>query len=111
MTLGFGLTSPTIANAPNLRNTPSINIENTLTWLKGKHSLSFGGSFTRITNQTEAWNLVPTVTLGFSEANDPAAGIFTPTNFPGASTAQLTNARALYALLTGRVNRSTRRRG
>ena len=30
--------------------------------------------------------------------------MFTTTNFPGASTAQLNDARALYALLTGRVN-------
>ena len=31
-------------------------------------------------------------------------GMFTTANFPGASTANLTNARALYALLTGRVH-------
>jgi len=104
VTLGFGLTSATIGNAPNLVNTPSVNIDDTLTWLRGKHSLSFGGSFTRINNSSEAWNVVPTAVLGFDQTNDPAAGIFSTANFPGASTANLTSARALYALLTGRVS-------
>ena len=35
---------------------------------------------------------------------DPAAGMFTTANFPGASTTQLNNARNLYSLLTGRVS-------
>ena len=34
---------------------------------------------------------------------DPAAGIFTSANFPGASSGELSDARELYALLTGRV--------
>jgi len=104
LTLGFGLTSPTVGNSPNLVNTPSVNVVNSLTWLRGKHSFTFGGSFTSISNQTKSWNIVPTVTLGFTEASDPAASIFSTANFAGASTAQLTNARALYALLTGRVS-------
>ena len=107
ITFGFGLTSPTIGNAPNTRNTPSLNVEESLSWLKGSHSFRFGGSFTRITNTAENWNLVPTTVLGFNTANDPAAGMFSATNFPGASTADLNNARALYALLTGRVNQIT----
>lgn len=103
ISMGFGLTNPTQGNAPSLRDTPSINVEDSLTWLRGKHSLSFGGSFTRITNQSESWNIAPGITIGFDENNDPAAGIFTGANFPGASTANLSSARALYALLTGRV--------
>jgi hypothetical protein len=41
--------------------------------------------------------------LGFDNNNDPAAFMFTTGNFPGASGGQLTDARALYGLLTGRV--------
>jgi hypothetical protein len=100
---GFGLSNPTIGNAPQLRNTPSINVENSLSWLRGNHSFRLGGSFTRITNQSENWNLVPTVTLGFNANNDPANSMFNGTNFPGAGTGTLNSARALYALLTGRV--------
>jgi hypothetical protein len=50
--------------------------------------------------------MVPEIRFGLA-TGDPAAGMFTSTgtgaNFPGASTAQLNNARALYSLLTGRV--------
>ena len=35
---------------------------------------------------------------------DPANGMFTTANFAGASAAQLTEARDLFAVLTGRVN-------
>ena len=103
ITLGFGLSNAFNGNAPNLRNTPSLNIENSLSWLRGNHSVRLGGSFTRITNTSESWNLVPTITLGFNSTNDPANGMFNSTNFPGASNTVLNDARALYALLTGRV--------
>lgn len=107
ITFGFGLTNPTIGNSPNLRNTPSVNVEDSFTWLRRTHKITFGGAFTRITNQTESWNIVPGITMGYTEANDPTAGIFTTANFPGASVANLTSARALYALLTGRVSAIT----
>jgi hypothetical protein len=77
--------------------------ENDLNWLKGKHSLSFGASMTQgllwLQNQT----MVPEIRFGVV-TGDPAAGMFTTANFPGASTTQLNNARNLYALLTGRVS-------
>jgi hypothetical protein len=41
--------------------------------------------------------------MRFNTQFDPAAGIFTSTNFPGASSGELSDARELYALLTGRV--------
>jgi hypothetical protein len=107
--LGFplGLSGVTNGNAPNLRNTPSFNIEESFSWLRGKHSVRLGGGFTRITNTSESWNLAPGVTLAFTAASDPANGMFTTANFPGASNAQLNDARALYALLTGRVSQVT----
>jgi hypothetical protein len=77
--------------------------ENDLNWLKGKHNLSFGASMTQgmlwLQNQTK----VPELRFGVV-SGDPAAGLFTTANFPGASTTQLNNARNLYALLTGRVS-------
>jgi Carboxypeptidase regulatory-like domain len=77
--------------------------ENDLSWLKGKHGLAFGVSATQgrlwLQNQT----MVPEMQFGIA-SGDPAAGMFTTANFPGASTANLNNARALYALLTGRVS-------
>ncbi len=48
--------------------------------------------------------MVPSLNLGFDTQRDPAAGLFTTANFAGASAGQLTDARELYALLTGRVS-------
>jgi len=95
--------APGNSNNPQPRNTPNFNIDNNLNWLKGNHSFKFGGSFTRISNTITNWTTVPNITLGFNTTNDPAAGIFNTTNFPGASNNDLANARSLYALLTGRV--------
>ena len=49
---------------------------------------------------------VPITTLGMA-TGDPADAMFNTTNFPGASTTDLTNARNLYAVLTGRVDQIT----
>jgi len=78
-------------------------IEDTATWISGKHSVTFGGSII----QADVWQtqqtIVPTVTFGVL-ATEPAAAMFTAANFPGASAADLTNAQNLYALVTGRVS-------
>jgi Carboxypeptidase regulatory-like domain len=77
-------------------------VEDTVNYLRGKHSLTFGGSYT----QGRVWlanqQMVPTVGFGIA-TGDPADAMFTTANFPGASTTDLTNARNLYAVLTGRV--------
>ena len=63
-----------------------------------------GGSYNGVFNRQNAYTVVPNISLGFDTTFDPAAGMFNNTNFPSATAAQLTEARALYALLTGRVN-------
>jgi hypothetical protein len=97
------LTSPGGLTQPEDRNTTNWNVDNTVSWLKGKHSLSFGSSFTQLNHARTFWNVVPTLAFGTDANNDPAAGIFTGANFPGASTANITAARQLYGLLTGRI--------
>lgn len=106
LTFGFGLTNaaPGNANGPQPRNTPNFNIDNNLNWLKGSHSFKFGGSFTRVSNKITNWTIVPSIGLGFNTTSDPAIGLFSTANFPTATSGDLTNARALYALLTGRVS-------
>jgi hypothetical protein len=54
--------------------------------------------------------MVPNIQLGSNSATganlvsgDPALGMFNQGNFPGASAAQLNQAQALYALVTGRI--------
>jgi hypothetical protein len=101
------ITGLTSTNSPAPRNTTTWSVSNDLSWLKGSHSFTFGGSFSGVHNRTNSYNLVPGVSIGFDTTNDPAAGMFTTANFPGASAANLTEARSLYALLTGRVTAIT----
>ena len=91
------------SNTPSWRSAPTYSIDNSVNWQRGSHSLSFGGSFLRATAFDNGQRMVPSIQLGFDTTNDPAAGMFTTANFPNASGGQLTDARALYALLTGRV--------
>ena len=100
--VGSALTNATTNAGPQSRNGKSWNVDNTYNWLSGAHSIQFGGSFSRISGWTKNETLVPGLTLGVDTA-DPANAMFTAANFEGASNADLNNARALYALLTGRV--------
>ena len=110
-TTGLGVTGLGITNAsgtatPSSRDASTLLIEDTVNWLRGRHSLSFGGSFT----QAEIWlrnqTLVPEVDFGIV-TGDPAAAMFTSANFPGAAAADLTRAQNLYAILVGRVSSIT----
>ncbi|MFB3855621.1 MAG: TonB-dependent receptor domain-containing protein [Vicinamibacterales bacterium] len=87
---------------PSQRSAWSWNLDDTVNWQKGSHSISFGGSYydghVWVTNQT----MVQSVNFGV-DSSDPANAMFNTTNFPGASSAQLGYARNLYAMLTGRV--------
>jgi len=73
-----------------------------LSWQRGRHGLQLGGELTRVKARRRDQQVVPGASFGMANA-DPAAGLFTTTNFPGASTANLTDAAFLYGLLTGRI--------
>ncbi len=88
---------------PSRRNTPSFNFSDTVTWVKGSHSLNFGGSYNLTKSfQEDIDYVVPRVNFGIADG-DPAESLFNTTNFPGASDADLFLASQLYATLTGRV--------
>jgi hypothetical protein len=101
---GFALTNPGLGNTQSSREASTFVIEDQATWLRGKHSVALGGSMIQATVWLRSQTLVPTVNFGlFSSSIDPAAGMFTASNFPGASAPDLTNAGNLYAMLTGRI--------
>lgn len=102
LTLGSGLSNAGPAPNAQSRNVRVYRAENTLSWLRGSHSLSMGASFERMDSWNKFRATVPTIQFGMLP-NDPAIGMFTTGNFPGASSAQLTAAQNYYALLTGRV--------
>lgn len=115
---GFNLTFPQVPNGTSLspfnvtgtatsRNGSNYNLHDSLSWLKGRHSLSFGAVYTRVTDREQSDPIVPALSLGFDTTNDPAASLFSSANFPGATANELSSARNLYALLTGRISQIT----
>ena len=103
----IGLTNWFATNAPSWRSVPTYELTNTVTWQKNTHSFMFGGTWLLSQGWENAQQMVPGINLGFDTNRDPAAGLFNTTNFQNASGAQLTDARNLYALLTGRVSSVT----
>jgi hypothetical protein len=100
---GANLTSGTVSTSISSRNASHWDLNDTLSWLKGQHSLTFGGTFERLNNWSVAQTAVPAISFGVDTTNDPANALFTTANFPGASAQNLTDARNLYGVLTGRV--------
>jgi hypothetical protein len=100
---GIGLTNWWDQNAPSWRSVPTYEISESLTWQRGSHSLNVGGSYLLSRGYANSQQLVPAIDLRFNTQFDPAADLFNTANFPGASSGQLSDARSLYALLTGRV--------
>ena len=98
----MGLTNAASSTTPSSREASTFVLEDSLSWLKGSHNLSFGASYTRVDVWLKNQTLVPTINFGMA-TGDPAISMFTTANFPGAATADLTNAQNLYALLTGRI--------
>jgi hypothetical protein len=99
----FKSISNTFSNATFSAREGSTKVfEDTLSWLRNKHSLSMGASATRGDVWLRNKQHVPTVSFGMASA-DPADSMFNAANFPGASSTDLTNAKNLYAVLTGRI--------
>jgi hypothetical protein len=97
---------------PNSRKQPIFSVSNTMTWTKGAHMLKFGGNWYREVNQywdpPEGYTII---NLGLVEG-DPAREVLTQQAIrtaagPGAplpTDAEWANARALYAMLSGRIS-------
>jgi hypothetical protein len=109
----MGISAAGISNvywsaSPERRNSPTKTLEDTLSWTKGAHSISIGGTFTRGSLFVVDQTVVPGIGFGVDTTFDPAAIMFNaangPKNFPGASSTQYGAAQSAYAVLTGRVN-------
>jgi hypothetical protein len=110
---GFAITLPGDAtnwhtsNGPTWRGSPTYSIDETLTWQRDAHTFILGGNFLISNAEASSQQIVPGLNLGVNTDFDPANAMFSTTNFPGASSAQLTAARNTYAILTGRVTAVT----
>jgi hypothetical protein len=106
---GYAIVTPTdttdwhTSNTPSWRSAPTFSIDETLTWQKRTHTLTMGGNLLISNASSSGQQIVRDIRLGMNTDFDPAIGLFTVANFPGASSAQLTAAQRTYAVLTGRV--------
>jgi len=97
-----GITNASTTPTPGSREASTINAENTLSWVKGSHSFNFGGAWTQVDLWLRSQTLLPSIDFGIA-TGDPIENIITSTALQGASNTQVTAARNLYAVLTGRV--------
>ncbi len=92
---------PFLNFSPTGRNTALAQLNDTLSWLKGNHSMSMGGNFTNVRFKDDnSGEQVASVGVGLN-ANDPAASAFP--SLPGISSSDSSSAKSLYGALAGRV--------
>jgi hypothetical protein len=99
---GAQLTNPGLNSGQSSREASTKVIENTTNWSKGSHNVSFGGVMVQADVWLQNQTLVPTANFGLL-ATEPADAIFNATTLPGASATDITQAKNLYAMLTGRI--------
>ena len=105
--LGVGLTGATGYGGKSAGVANSFSFEDTLTWLKGKHSISMGASWQRV--EMRNWNMTPFYTNVSTSVStlDPAYQYMTTAalNAEGIKVSDTGSsaARGLYAFLTGRI--------
>jgi hypothetical protein len=104
-----GITTPYSRNSYSDRNTPTFDLTDNVTWIKGNHSIGFGGQWKLIRREgSSIGRIVPTVSFGLDSttgsADAVAFNMFNSTTMPGATSGQITTARNIYATLIGRVS-------
>ena len=101
---GLSLTNATVTNAPSRRHTPVRQFTDTLTWINGNHSFTFGGNLTKITWWNQNFTAVPSPVFTISSTLDPSGfAAFNTTANPLPATQQ-SGAAQLYYLLAGRLS-------
>ncbi len=92
----LGLSSPEITGdqMPIPRNNPVYNFSSTFTYLRGMHSLTFGGTFRRTTMYESIGGAPYQVNLGVA-AGDPVSGIFSASSIPNVRNEDLATIRVV----------------
>ncbi len=106
------LSGVTTTNNSQRRNSPVQEFGDTLSWVKGNHQFSFGGSFDQVNlyQQVVGNSVIPRISFGCVTGDPACSGstnFFTTANFPNASQTTLNDAANIYAALVGRVNTIT----
>ncbi len=105
--MGVALTSATAYGGQSAGVAEQMSVEDRLTWLKGRHTVAMGGSFSRTSMRNFASTpYESTLTFGTAQNDTVAYNMLDATsgNFPGGiNTTYAGYARNLYGFLTGRV--------
>ena len=101
------LVNPWIPNvATDVRNNPVYQFTDTLSWVKGRHTLTMGGTWLHTSFYSHSWATagVPQYNFGVVAA-DPMNNVIRTAlpNLNLTNTTDINNALNLYALLTGRI--------
>jgi hypothetical protein len=97
---------------PSPDNNPVYNLYDNMSWVRGKHTFTYGGSFLRTSNWEANFGggnsggvppSVPQLTLGI-DSTDPISGILGANNIPALRSADQATALSLFAILTGRLS-------
>lgn len=84
-------------------NAPLGQLTETLSWMKGRHFLSFGASLTETHVTLRYFSEVRAYLYFGLDYEDPAASIFTSANLPRMTSGDRSRASYLYGMLTGRI--------
>ncbi len=95
----FGITSATVTTGPQRRNSPVREFSDSLSWVRGNHSLNFGATATRIAFWQQLTTVVPSTVYTTSTTLDPTP-IAAFSSLPAAAQA---GAAQLYGVLSGRL--------
>lgn len=103
-----GISNPGPTFTPSGRNATTLTVTDSVNWLKGSHSIGFGGEFGQYDVWLDTYGTRSVVGVGFGTVTgDPALGMFSAANFPGSTSGDRNAAAALYAVLTGRITSLT----
>lgn len=106
----FGYFGPvTTTTGVSRRNAPVKDMAETMSWVKGTHQLSFGGTWTSVATwqQSIGSETLPGMSFGMATGDPATTGSnawLTAANIPGISSGDLSSAGSLYAALTGRIS-------
>ena len=104
-----GISNVTTVNNAQRRNTPTNQLSDNLSWIKGKHTLNFGFSASSVSTflqQTPNFNGVVPSAFYLQDFGDPIENIFCVGAAPCGPFTNATNAAqadTLYRVLTGRL--------
>jgi hypothetical protein len=100
----LGVSSATVATAPERRNSPVQQFSDNLSWNHGNHTVNLGMSWTRVNLWINDQTVVPTVNFGISSSLSGDATAFAAFKSLNDAVAQQGNAANFYSTLVGRIS-------